>query len=342
MKLLYGIQTTGNGHICRSRLMVEALKTQGHSVTALFSGHGRASFWDYNAFQPFNELRGLTFVTQKGQINYTRTLMDAKPRELLKDIRELDLSEFDAVISDFEPISAWAAKRQNIPSIGISNQEAFYYNIPKCNGNPMARLIMRHFAPTRHHIGLHWHHFDQPILPPIIETSLQPIISTAQPMILVYLPFENTAHIKQQLSVFTEHTFHVYTDVAQVQQFGHIILHPFNRDGFMSDLQRCTGVICQAGFELPSEALHLGKKLLVKPMKRQYEQMSNVAALTQYGLGRSMQQLNHTDIEHFLAMPSIAAKNYPNVATAIAQWIGQADLDAPLAHQSLVEQLWTR
>lgn len=341
MKLLYGIQTTGNGHISRSRLMIEALKAQGHSVTTLFSGYGRSTFWDYRTFEPFNESRGLTFVTEKGQINYSRTLMGAKPRELLNDIRELDLSEFDAVISDFEPITAWAARRQNVPSIGISHQEAFHYAIPKRSGNQMARLIMRQYAPTQHRIGLHWHHFGQPILPPIIENTLQPITPTAESMILVYLPFEDAAQVQQQLAVFNEHIFHFYTDVKEIRQVGNIISHPFNRDGFMHDLQRCAGVICQAGFELPSEALHLGKKLLVKPVQRQYEQMCNATALSQHGLGHSMEQLDHNAIKQFLQTPSIGAKNYPNVATAIAQWIGQADLDAPLAHQSLVEQLWT-
>ncbi len=39
------------------------------------------------------------------------------------------------------------------------------------------------------------------------------------------------------------------------------------------------GVLCNAGFQTPSEALFLKKKLLVIPMKGQYEQQCNAAAL---------------------------------------------------------------
>lgn len=339
MNILYGIQTTGNGHISRSRLMIAALKAAGHSVTTLFSGYGRSSFWDYAEFMPFDESRGLTFVTENGQINYFKTTLHAKPVELATDIKQLDLSGFDAVISDFEPITAWAARRQNVVSIGISHQEAFHYDIPKRNGNRLARLIMQYYAPTQHRIGLHWHHFNQPILPPIIETGLTalPIVHN---MILVYLPFEARASVIPLLRTFKDHTFHFYTDVKQVEQFGNVILHPFNRLNFVNDLRRCAGVICQAGFELPSEALHLGKKLLVKPVQRQYEQMSNATALSQCGFGRSMEKIDCQAIAAFLDAPSSTAKSYPDVAQAIASWIGSADLDAPNAHQSLVDSLW--
>ncbi len=44
------------------------------------------------------------------------------------------------------------------------------------------------------------------------------------------------------------------------------------------------GVLCGAGFETPSEALFLQKKLLVIPMKNQYEQQCNALALKELGV----------------------------------------------------------
>lgn len=44
------------------------------------------------------------------------------------------------------------------------------------------------------------------------------------------------------------------------------------------------GVVCGAGFETPSEALFLRKKLLVIPMKNQYEQKCNALALKKMGV----------------------------------------------------------
>lgn len=44
------------------------------------------------------------------------------------------------------------------------------------------------------------------------------------------------------------------------------------------------GIICGAGFETPAEALFLKKKLLVIPMKGQYEQAYNAASLKEMGV----------------------------------------------------------
>ena len=46
----------------------------------------------------------------------------------------------------------------------------------------------------------------------------------------------------------------------------------------------CEGLFTGGGFEGPAEALFLGKKLLVAPMRFQYEQQCNAYALKQFGL----------------------------------------------------------
>ena len=53
---------------------------------------------------------------------------------------------------------------------------------------------------------------------------------------------------------------------------------------FETSLSRCKGVICGAGFETPAEALYLNKKLMVVPMKGQYEQQCNAESLRQLGV----------------------------------------------------------
>jgi predicted glycosyltransferase len=46
----------------------------------------------------------------------------------------------------------------------------------------------------------------------------------------------------------------------------------------------CHAIICGAGFETPAEALYLHKKMMVMPIKGQYEQRCNAAALEQLGI----------------------------------------------------------
>ncbi len=44
------------------------------------------------------------------------------------------------------------------------------------------------------------------------------------------------------------------------------------------------GIITGAGFETPAEALHLQKKVMVIPIRGQYEQLCNAAALERLGV----------------------------------------------------------
>ena len=53
---------------------------------------------------------------------------------------------------------------------------------------------------------------------------------------------------------------------------------------FNDALINCSGIITGAGFETPAEALKLKKKLMVIPIKGQYEQQCNAAALEQMGV----------------------------------------------------------
>ena len=57
-----------------------------------------------------------------------------------------------------------------------------------------------------------------------------------------------------------------------------------NKTLFNQSLIHCTGIITGGGFETPAEALHLGKKLMAIPIRGQYEQQCNAAALKEMGV----------------------------------------------------------
>ncbi|MFM8348685.1 MAG: glycosyltransferase family protein, partial [Bacteroidota bacterium] len=63
-----------------------------------------------------------------------------------------------------------------------------------------------------------------------------------------------------------------------------VMVQPVNNEQFSKSLAGARGVLCGAGFETPAEVLHLGKKLMVVPMKNQYEQHLNAAALREMGI----------------------------------------------------------
>jgi uncharacterized protein (TIGR00661 family) len=324
MKILYGVQGTGNGHISRSRELVRYLKEDGHEVQVIVSGRDPALLWDMEIFEPYTALRGLTFATHRGRIQHLRTARQLNLIRFYADIRAFDARGFDLVITDYEPATARIARRHRLPSIGIGHQYAFCHDIPVKGQNPLARYILDHFAPVDYPIGLHWHHFEQPILPPVVpEFSSRP--ASVPGKILVYLPFEELSDILRLLGPFDAHAFYIYHQLQQPEGAGHLNLRPYSRTAFLNDLTDCSGVITNAGFELVSEALMLGKKIIVKPLAGQMEQLSNAAALTELNLGLTMKRLDAAAVDRFLAKPSGVQVHYPNVARMIADWISKSD-----------------
>ncbi len=336
MKIFYGVQGTGNGHIARARAMALALKKRNVEVDFLFSGRDKNKYFSMESFGEYQTRSGLTFVSDNGKVNYFKSARETHLTELMRDIRQLDLSGYDLVINDFEPISAWAARKQNVPCLGLSHQNAFRYPIPLKGASWLDKQIIERFAPADFHIGLHWYHFEQPILPPIVHTSSQDIASEA--FILVYLPFERLSVISELLFRFTNHTFVCYhPEVTDIESVENIELRPLSHECFQQDLHRCSGVMANGGFELPSEAMSLGKKLLLKPLDGQFEQQSNVATLEMLGLASSMDYLDASVVRNWLDEKQADRVVYPDVASAICDWLLQGNWND---QQQLCQGLW--
>lgn len=337
MKIFYGIQGTGNGHITRGRIMARELHAANLEVTYQFSGRARDKFFDMEVFNGHQWRQGLTFVTEKGKVNRLKTVWHSQPLRFFNDIRELDLSSYDLVICDYEPVTAWAARRQNKKTIGISHQYAFHYNIPRAGNDPVSEAIMQNFAPVDTRIGLHWHHFHQPLLPPVIETPYVPQ-QIQKNKIIVYLPFEDQQQVMSMLASFKSFDFFLYSPEVIPSMHAHIHCNPLSLQGFQKDLSDCAGIICNAGFELASESLQLGKKILVKPLHAQMEQVSNALALQTLGYGRMMPIMDTAIIEQWLHETRAIRVTFPNTARHLVQWIKDG---MPQINQSWCNRIWS-
>ncbi|ANO31998.1 glycosyltransferase [Vibrio breoganii] len=340
MKILYGVQGTGNGHIARARAMAEAFKNRdGIQVDFVFSGREREKYFSMESFNGYRSFSGLTFNSHCGKVDYLKTATNNNLVELFQDINSLNVKDYDLVLNDFEPISAWAAKKHKVPCIGISHQNAFRFQVPKKGFGLMDKTIIHHFAPSDFQLGLHWYHFEQPILPPIVHTCAQGAV-TEEAFILVYLPFEDLKQVADLLQRFSDHSFRCYhPDVRDADDIGNVQFRPLSFSSFQRDLSRCQGVIANGGFELPSEALSLGKKLLLKPLNGQFEQQSNVATLEYLGLGSAMLELEAGTIRKWLGEQKPDPIRYPDVAGAISDWVIEGDWHQ---QEALSQKLWKK
>lgn len=337
MRILYGVQGTGNGHISRARVMEKALKKAGVEVDFLFSGRASNQYFDMGCFSSFSAFEGLTLVSELGKVSLLETLKQNLSSPILKHISELDLSGYDLVLNDFEPISAWAAKRQKIPSIGISHQVALLHGVPKQGVSWFDEVLLNHFAPVDIALGCHWHHFGFPILPPFVE--VQSCEREFSHQILVYLPFEDADTVADFFAPFSDYEFFIYHRAKPIKPLPeHLHWFGFSHDGFKAHMAQCAGVIGNAGFELASEALTLGKKLLVKPLKGQFEQAANVAALELLAAARSMEELNSDVLRRWLKAAPPKAIAYPRSGDSLASWLAQGDWGNV---QGLCDDVWS-
>jgi uncharacterized protein (TIGR00661 family) len=339
VKIFYGVQATGNGHITRARAMAGKFKQAGVDVTWMFTGRPWEQLFEMDAFGDYQWRAGLTFATKAGHVQYLQTAWQNPLARFALDVKNLDLSGYDLVVCDFEPVTAWAAKTQGIKTVGIGHQYAFGYDIPKASTDFLGETVLRYFAPVSVGLGVHWHHFHHPILPPIIEreTASPPV---REDKVIVYLPFEDVNHAIHLLKRFRDYQFYIYSPTPPGQAHEHadnIHVRRLSRAGFQKNFADAAAVICNAGFELASEALQAGKKILVKPLRGQMEQASNALALELLQLGQVMQSLDVGSIQAWLEKGRAVQVFYPDSAQAITDWLLQGDLQVD---PSWIDGIW--
>jgi uncharacterized protein (TIGR00661 family) len=277
VRILYGVQSTGNGHITRSSKIVQRLSKSGCMVDVIFSGNNSQVNFPLPIKYNFN---GLTFYYDgKGSVDYWKTFNELKLFKFFKDIK-LDLSKYDLIISDFEPISAWAAKLQDKPSIGIANQYSFLSkNTPRPdNKDLLSEMILKWMAPVDKPIGLHFEKYDDFIKPPILRSSLYNFESKNKGHYTVYLSNWDESNLHQILKKIN-YKFEVFCNIKKPHRLNNCFFKPIEKTSFDESLKTSQGIITAAGFQTCSEALYLNKDLIAIPINNQYEQLCNVESL---------------------------------------------------------------
>ncbi len=319
MKILYAVQGTGNGHLCRALDIIPILQEMGE-VDVLVSGI------QADIELPFKvkyRLHGLSFIFGKsGGVDLWRTFMSSTVRKFLQEINGLPVEQYDLIINDFEPISAWACQTKEIPCIGLSHQiGALDASSPKPEETDMlGKFIMKNYAPSSVSYGFHFKSYNDHIFTPVIRQSIRELEPKDLGHYTVYLPSYDDAHLLKHLSKFPDIKWDVYSKHNKKPfTLKNVSINPIQSDTFVKSMANAAGVLCGAGFETPAEALYLGKKLLVIPMKNQYEQHLNAAALELMGVPviNSLKKKYHYDIESWLNSKNKVNVDYPDMTKDI-------------------------
>ena len=332
MKVLYAIQGTGNGHISRAREIIPLLHDYCQ-CDILISG----TQCDVELDVPVKyRFKGLSFVFgKKGGIDMWNTTMNANLPNLKREIAQLRVEDYDFVINDFEPVSAWACRKMKVPCISLSHQGSLLNkNVPfPEEQNHFGRFILRNYAPAMKHFGFHFENYDDNIFTPVIRKQVRDSEIDELDYYTVYLPSFNEERLIKKLSYFGNITWHVFSKRTKTAyQIGNVMIRPITNDAFVADMAKSKGVLCGAGFETPAEALFLNKKLMVIPMRGQYEQQCNAAALELMGVPviKNFKKKQFDKISDWLDSDEKVKVNYPDQTRMIIRKIFEVNVQQVL------------
>lgn len=284
MNILYSVQATGNGHISRAMELLPFLKQYGEVDIFLSGANSSLDF----SFPIRYRSKGLSlFYTCKGKLNYKKTFLSFAPLRIRKEVKDLPVEKYDLVLNDFECITSLACAYKKMPSINFGHQASF--NSPltprPAEKNKMGEWILKNYARASFNIGLHFKEYDKFIFPPVIKKEIMEAEPIDKGFISVYLPSYCEKIMEKFFHPLSYHRFHIFSfETKQPRQSRNITFLPVDKKLFNEALINCSGIITGGGFETPAEALKLGKKLMVIPIKGQYEQRCNAAALEQMGV----------------------------------------------------------
>jgi uncharacterized protein (TIGR00661 family) len=314
MNILFAIQGTGNGHLSRARNIYPELIKYGN-VDVLISGI------QADVAVPFPvkyRFYGMSFIFgNRGGVDLWKTAKKLKLRQLLKDIRNLDVTQYDLVINDFEPVSAWACRRNKVACIGLSHQSAVLNEgAPKPGFHDiMGETVLKYYAPVTASYGFHFKAYANNIFTPVIRKQVREMTPENKGHYTVYLPAYDDQTLVKHLSHFTEVKWEVFSKHNKTPfEIGNVRIQPIENDAFIKSMADSTGVLCGAGFEGPAEAMYLGKKVLVIPMDAQYEQHCNAAAVRDMGVPviSRLEKKYYSHIRNWLIHGIPVKVNYPD------------------------------
>ena len=318
-RIIYGVAGEGFGHSSRSELIGQRLIDAGHEVKFMASQKSlmylRKRFGDL-----VKPIFGLCLVYENGVLHPTRTFA-RNLKNYSKGVFEnlhLFREEFepfcpDLVISDYEPFSSWWAWRNNVPCVSVDHQHVLRYceldyDLPEWTCRLMADVVTRCYHPQPDaYLMLNFFkapvcHPDAVLAPPVVRSVCEQFIPSQQDHVLAYFT-DSTPGIHQRLievlGAFEQQRFVVYGFNRDLQ-IRNCTFKSHSREGFLRDLSTSRGAMATAGFSMISECLYYNKPLLVLPVHKQFEQMTNARYVESLGIGHRTRQLNRAAVADFL------------------------------------------
>lgn len=323
-KILYGIQCTGNGHLTRSKEIIDYLtKNYDVEIDVCLSGNfSQVDVSDLNVRYKFN---GLGFSMKDGKISIFDSWKSMDFRNFFRDIFSININKYDIIVSDFEPITCWSSLISRKKVLGVGNHYKFLSNknfiknlSPYYFSNKMVSKLI---CPVDNFIAFDYIKENQNDFFPVIRSNIRKVSLKNDNHYVVYL---SSISVDDQIKFFTlfpnEYFYIFNSEVNENLNFENIKLRKVDKLNFTEKLIRSKGVICHTGFQTTSECLFLGKKMLVMPIKNQIEQIYNTKTLKKLGV-MSIDSLDIKKFKDFFINDYSVKLNYIDELDEICKYI---------------------
>lgn len=305
-RIVYALSGQGRGHTSRGLAIAAALRDRGHEILFCGGATARDILEDQN--EPIVSVPALRQVMKANRVQYGRTLW-CNGKTLLRASAVVNRLETafrafgpDLLITDFEAFSPHAARRLGLPVLSFNHQQVvteMKYRLPLryWPGKLLTTAAIRLIAPrdpahvllTSFFFGDLKHPARTTLVPPIIRPAVQTLTPSTGDHVLVYFNHADGAQNAIDVLGQVDAQFIVYCDTPAAASLpANVTCKSPCLDGFLDDLAASRAVICTAGFTLISEALYLGKPLLVAPNGGIFEQTLNALFLKREGLGKAV------------------------------------------------------
>ncbi|WP_107059328.1 glycosyltransferase family protein [Streptomyces sp. NRRL F-5126] len=294
LNVIIGVNGIGMGHSVRQSVIAEYLRDRGHQVRIVTNGSTRVEYFRNLGFPAWNGWMP-TLLARDDHIHAVDALRTNIRQTPAGISRHLHLRRMiratgipDVFITDYEPNTPRLAYHFGRPLISVDQQSKYrHLDLP-----PVGRYArtadeqrLRYFAPRADrsficsYVPLTADDQRLEFIAPVVPDFVRSARVTTEPVSTAYFsryfnhgPEES---VRTLADVFRQYipdrTLRIYAHADEIESLrpyadDKIEIRPFDRQAFISDLARSEAVFSNAGFNLISEALVLGKPAHLVPL----------------------------------------------------------------------------
>ncbi len=313
MRVVYGVQSTGRGHLARFAALKPLFDRDGHDLLVIVSGPDEPPefFLDSIGSSRYERMAGLSMTDDgTGGISKRKTAkafvfnMPELLSSLVQGHKIISKFRPDLIVSDFDPITGSPMVAPSVYKVGIGNlsmarqqglDRSTGLRFERFNTNLAVKLCTSGVDVL---LTCYFYPYDDQCLPPILRPDIWDVSPTHAGHVLVYHSFPGRL---DSIAAYAHH----HKDV-EIIVYGYMDRPPnmpktmrFETDArrFLHDLASCDAYVGTAGFQAVCEAFYLGKRIVVQPIDGHYEQKRNAAALEELGMGRWLRDSLDRELE---------------------------------------------